>query len=475
MFMDKLKKFFGAQDMTRGKPFTRIFMFAMPLLVGNIAQQLYNTVDSIVVGKFVGDEALAAVGATMPVFNLIIVMFSAVATGAGIMVAQYFGAREKGNLSRTVGNAMVLTLFVSVLMTALGLLIVRPLLRLLRTPENILEMSATYMTILISTMVFCAYYNIFAGILRGVGDAVMPLVFLLIACVLNIFLDILFVAAFHWGVAGVAWATVISQCVSGILCVFRLTRMRDRIHFTRNIFKLRGSIVKRMLKLGVPSGITMAIFSLASIAVQSLVNSFGTAVMSCAVMIMRVDGFAMMPNFTFGMAMSTFTGQNIGAGRMDRVNKGVSQGLLLSLSFSVALTVCILLFGSSLLGLFTNTPEIIDMGMRMMRILAVGYVAMAVTQVLNGTMQGAGDTLTPMMISIITTVALRVPIAYTLAWLTRTEAMPQGDPSCLYWSLLISWTIGAVFSSVMFRVGKWRKRAIVSAVPVPADSLDGGD
>lgn len=475
MFMDKLKKFFGAQDMTRGKPFTRIFMFAMPLLVGNIAQQLYNTVDSIVVGKFVGDEALAAVGATMPVFNLIIVMFSAVATGAGIMVAQYFGAREKGNLSRTVGNAMVLTLFVSVLMTALGLLIVRPLLRLLRTPENILEMSATYMTILISTMVFCAYYNIFAGILRGVGDAVMPLVFLLIACVLNIFLDILFVAAFHWGVAGVAWATVISQCVSGILCVFRLTRMRDRIHFTRNIFKLRGSIVKRMLKLGVPSGITMAIFSLASIAVQSLVNSFGTAVMSCAVMIMRVDGFAMMPNFTFGMAMSTFTGQNIGAGRMDRVNKGVSQGLLLSLSFSVALTVCILLFGSNLLGLFTNTPEIIDMGMRMMRILAVGYVAMAVTQVLNGTMQGAGDTLTPMMISIITTVALRVPIAYTLAWLTRTEAMPQGDPSCLYWSLLISWTIGAVFSSVMFRVGKWRKRAIVSAVPVPADSLDGGD
>lgn len=473
--MDKLKKFFGAQDMTRGKPFTRIFMFAMPLLVGNIAQQLYNTVDSIVVGKFVGDEALAAVGATMPVFNLIIVMFSAVATGAGIMVAQYFGAREKGNLSRTVGNAMVLTLFVSVLMTALGLLIVRPLLRLLRTPENILEMSATYMTILISTMVFCAYYNIFAGILRGVGDAVMPLVFLLIACVLNIFLDILFVAAFHWGVAGVAWATVISQCVSGILCVFRLTRMRDRIHFTRNIFKLRGSIVKRMLKLGVPSGITMAIFSLASIAVQSLVNSFGTAVMSCAVMIMRVDGFAMMPNFTFGMAMSTFTGQNIGAGRMDRVNKGVSQGLLLSLSFSVALTVCILLFGSNLLGLFTNTPEIIDMGMRMMRILAVGYVAMAVTQVLNGTMQGAGDTLTPMMISIITTVALRVPIAYTLAWLTRTEAMPQGDPSCLYWSLLISWTIGAVFSSVMFRVGKWRKRAIVSAVPVPADSLDGGD
>ena len=172
MFMDKLKKFFGAQDMTRGKPFTRIFMFAMPLLVGNIAQQLYNTVDSIVVGKFVGDEALAAVGATMPVFNLIIVMFSAVATGAGIMVAQYFGAREKGNLSRTVGNAMVLTLFVSVLMTALGLLIVRP--RCV-CPTRKTYWSPPYMTILISTMVFCAITTS-SPVLRC-WDAVMPPLF----------------------------------------------------------------------------------------------------------------------------------------------------------------------------------------------------------------------------------------------------------------------------------------------------------
>lgn len=455
------RSLFGAQDMTRNTPLSCLVKFSFPLLIGNIAQQLYNTVDSIVVGQYVGDAALAAVGASGPILNLLLVLFIGISTGGSIMVSQYFGAKQKDSLSRTVGTTITLIFIASILIMIVGPLVTRPLMSLLNTPPEVYEMACTYLNIVFVGIAGVAYYNILSGALRGLGDSVSPLIFLLVACGLNIVLDILFVAVFNWGVAGVAWATIISQVISGILCLLKLASMREVLELNLHMLKPHKELVLQVTKLGLPSGLSQAVFSLASLVVQSLTNSFGTLVIACATVLMRVDGFAMMPNFTFGTAMATFSGQNIGAGRLDRVHKGLRAGLLLSVSVAVVLTSSILLFGRPLMGMFTKTQAVVDMGMHMMAILAVGYVCMGITQVFCGTMQGAGDTVTPMLISFTTTVIIRVPLAYGLAFLTRTPELPHGSPDSLYISLLASWVIGAALSFFFYRRGKWRKKAIV--------------
>ncbi len=457
----KLSKLFNAQDMTVGSPVKGLIQFSVPLLIGNLAQQLYNTVDSIVVGTYVGDTALAAVGASGPVVNLLLVLFMGISTGATIMVSQYFGAKEKEHLSHTVGTAITLSLLTSIFITILGPLISRPMMSLLNTPADIFEQSCTYLNIIFFGIIGMAYYNILSGMLRGLGDSMSPLLFLLIACGLNIVLDIWFVAGLRWGVAGVAIATAIAQLVSAILCMIRLALMRDIVTLNLTVLKLKKQYVMQLVKLGLPAGLTQAIFSMAQIVVQSLTNSFGTAVIAANTAVMRVDGFAMMPNFTFGNAMTTYTGQNIGANRLDRVHEGTKDGMKIGLIFIAVLVLCILLFGEFLLRMFTNTQEVIDLGVSMLRVLALGYIAVAVTQILSGVMRGAGDTMTPMWISIITTVVLRVPIAYGIAYFTRTDASPVGSPYSLFVSLLISWVTGALLIVFFFKRGKWRTKGIV--------------
>ncbi len=457
----KLSKLFNAQDMTVGSPVKGLIQFSVPLLIGNLAQQLYNTVDSIVVGTYVGDTALAAVGASGPVVNLLLVLFMGISTGATIMVSQYFGAKEKGHLSHTVGTAITLSLLTSIFITILGPLISRPMMSLLNTPADIFEQSCTYLNIIFLGIIGMAYYNILSGMLRGLGDSMTPLLFLLVACGLNIVLDIWFVAGLGWGVAGVAIATAIAQLVSAVLCMVRLALMRDIVTINLTVLKLKKQYVMQLVKLGLPAGLTQAIFSMAQIVVQSLTNSFGTAVIAANTAVMRVDGFAMMPNFTFGNAMTTYTGQNIGANRLDRVHEGTKDGLKIGLIFITALVLCILFFGEFLLRMFTSTPEVIDLGVSMLRVLALGYIAVAVTQILSGVMRGAGDTMTPMWISIITTVILRVPIAYGIAYFTRTEVSPVGSPYSLFVSLLVSWVMGALLTAYFFKRGKWRTKGIV--------------
>ena len=440
----KLSAFFGAQDMTVGNPATNLIRFSTPLLIGNLAQQLYSTVDSIVVGNYVGDSALAAIGASGPIINLLLVLFMGVSVGASIMASQCFGAKDKKRLSHSAGTAITATFVVSIFVMVVGPLITHPIMSALQTPQDIYTMSCDYLIINFLGILGSAYYNIISGILRGLGDSVMPLIFLLVACGMNIGLDIWFVAGFKMGVAGAAWATIISQAVSGILCLVRL-------------------LLFQLIRLGLPSGLTQAVFSLAMLVVQSLTNSFGTTIIAVSTVVMRVDGFAMMPNFTFGTATTTFTGQNIGAGRLDRVEKGTKDGLRLGLSVSVVLVALILFFGRYLMEMFTSTPEVIDTGMHMMRILAIGYIAMAVTQILSGVMRGAGDTMTPMWISLITTVVIRVPIAYGLAALMHSA-------DALFISLLTSWVMGAVLTSIAFRMGRWKKKSIINDdVPEPAD------
>ncbi len=455
-----LTRFLGTQDMTVGSPIKKLIQFSIPLLLGNLAQQMYNTVDSIVVGRYVGDNALAAVGASGPMLNLLLVLFIGISTGANVMVAQYFGAKQREQLSKAVGTTITLTFLASLVIMVVGPLLVPPFLELVGTPPEIFEWTADYLTIVFWGIAGMAYYNIIAGVLRGMGDSVMPLVFLLVACGLNIVLDLLFVTQFHWDVAGVAWATIIAQFISAILCLWRLMRMKDTLDINWHTLRPKSHMVKELLVLGLPSGVSQAIFSTAAIVVQSLTNSFGTVIIAVNTVVMRVDGFAMMPNFTFGNAMTTYTGQNMGAGRVDRVEEGVREGMRLGLAVIAALVAAILLFGGQLVGLFTSTPEVIERGQHMMRILAVGYLAMAVTQTLSGVMRGAGDTMTPMWISMITTVVIRVPIAYGLAALTKS-------PDSLFISLLISWCMGALLSFAAYKRGIWRKKAIVKRKDAP--------
>ena len=459
--MEKIRRLFGAQDMTVGKPLHNLAAFSIPLLIGNLAQQMYNTVDSIVVGRYVGDSALAAVGASGPLLNLLLLLFMGISTGAGILVSQYFGAKRGEELTATVGTCLTLTFIASVIIMILGPLLTRPLMTLLDTPADIYEMAVDYLNIIFIGIIGCGYYNIVSGILRGMGDSISPLLFLIVACLLNIVLDVLFVAYFGMTADGVALATVIAQGVSAVLCLWRLSRMGGLLRLRLRSLVPDKQMTQRTIQLGLPSGLTQAIFSMAAIVVQALTNSFGTSVIACTIVVMRVDGFAMMPNFTFGMAMTTFVGQNVGAGRMDRVKEGVKEGVRMSLIIAAVLVACILLFGDGLMRMFTDTQEVVQLGVHMMRILALGYIAMAVTQALSGVMRGAGDTMTPMWISIITTVVIRVPIAYGLAYLTRSEARPAGSPDSIYISLLVAWISGALITTAFYRRGKWRDKAVV--------------
>ena len=459
----KLRQIFSARDMTEGPPWKRIAEFAIPMLIGNLAQQLYNTVDSIVVGKYVGDNALAAVGTSMPILNLLLAVFVGVATGAGIVISQHFGAGNRKALSLAIGNCLTLAAIASVATMAIGALVTRPLLRLLDTPPSVFEWCAQYLLIFFLGAAGFTFYNILSGILRGLGDSFSALGFLLVATVLNMVLDVWFVAGFGMGVPGVALATIIAQAISAVLCFIKLLRMRDVFDLTWGNLKMRREAAWRIVKLGVPSGITQGIMAVAMLVVQSLTNSMGEMMMACNVIIMRVDGFAMMPNMTFGQAMSVYTGQNVGAGRLDRVEKGLKQGGLMAVGVSAAITVVLLFFGRYLFDLFTDTPELMALAVRMMRILAVGYICIAVTQVLGGIMRGSGDTVTPMWITMLTSVCLRVPTAYGLAYLTRSAAYPNGRPEALFGSLLFAWSMGALISFIVFKRGKWRKKAEESA------------
>lgn len=459
--MESLRQRFAPKDLTEGTPWKRIVEFAIPMLIGNVAQQLYNTADSIIVGRYIGDNALAAVGSASPILNLLLVLFVGISVGASIMVAQYFGAKDREKLSHTIGTCISLTAIASLAIMIIGPLISRPLLSLLNTPESIINWSKDYLNIFFIGSAGFAYFNILSGILRGLGDSVSALVFLIISTILNVALDILFVAKFNMGVPGVALATILAQTFSAILTLRKLIKNKTSFDLSFKMLKLTKEYSFKLIKLGLPSGLTQAIFSLAMIIVQSLTNSFGEMVIAANVIIMRVDGFAMMPNFSFGAALTTFAGQNIGAKKMERLEEGIKQGTLIALGVSSVLTILLMTFGRHLMTIFTNTNELVDLSMHLMRILALGYVAMAVTQSLSGVMRGAGDTMTPMWISLITTIIVRVPIAYGIAYLTRSETYPTGRPESVFISLLMSWTIGAIITAVFFKKGNWRKKAIV--------------
>ena len=451
-----IKEMFAAKDMTQGAPWKRILEFSIPMLIGNIAQQLYNTADSIIVGMYVGDNALAAVGSAMPILNLLLALFVGISTGAGIVVSQSYGARDRDGLTKAIGNCIALSVIASIVIMIIGPMISMPMLKMLGTPESIIYWCDDYLKIYFWGIVGFFFYNMLSGVLRGLGDSLSALGFLLVAAVLNVLLDLWFVRSM--GVAGVALATVLSQGISAVLCYIKLAKMSDSFDLNLKTMKLIPAVAGRILKIGIPSGITQAIMATAGMVVLNLTNAMGETVIACSVIVMRVDGFAMMPNFTFGQAMSVYAGQNFGAGKYDRVGLGVRHGSNIAIWTSAAITLILMFFSPVLFSFFTDTPELIDLATRMIRIMAVGYICMSLTQVLGGIMRGCGETVTPMWVSIIQTIVLRVPVAYLIAYLTRSPEFPHGNPIALFGSLMISWTIGMIISIIAFKTGKWREK-----------------
>ncbi len=455
-----LKTLFAPTDMTVGAPWKSIVIFTIPMLIGNIAQQLYSTVDSIVVGNTegVGITGLSAIGSAMPILNMLLVLFIGISAGASIMVSQYFGARKREELSITIGNCITVTLISCAALIVVMTPFIRPILVALKTPASTLDWCHDYLLISVVGCAGMAFYNILSGIIRGLGDSTSPLIYLLVATVVNIILDIVLVKRMEVG--GVALATVIAQLVSSVLCLWRLTRMTEFFDFKAKYLVLKSKYVKTLVKLGLPSGATQMIFSSAMLIVQRLTNSFGDMFVAANIIVMRVDGFAMMPNFSFGMALTTYAGQNVGANLYDRVIKGARQGTLMAVGCSAAITGVILLFGKYLMALFTDTESLVNMSNNLMKILAAGYIAMAVTQSLSGIMRGAGDTTTPMWISLITSVAIRIPLAYGISFMTRTPELPNGIKECIQISLLCTWVMGAVLTVIFYRLGKWKTKKI---------------
>ena len=456
----KKTNIFSPVDMTEGKPVKQIVKFTIPMLLGNIAQQLYNTADSVIVGRFVGDNALAAVGSAGPLLNLMLVLFMGISVGASIMVSQYFGARKREELSKTIGTCITLTGIASLIIMIIGPIISRPILELLGTPDSIIDWCTSYLWIIFLGIMGCGYYNILSGVLRGLGDSVSALIYLLISTVLNIALDIVFVAYLGMGVAGVALATVIAQFISAVLSMIKLTKMTHIFDMKKEYLIPDKKYAQSLIKLGFPSGVTQAIFSMSMIVVQNLTNTFGEQYIAANVIVMRVDGFVMLPAFSFGSAMTTFAGQNIGAGKLDRVEKGAKNGTLAAMGISAVLAVLILIFGKYIMGIFTSTQELITLSYNMMQILMLGYIAMEVTQCLSGIMRGAGDTTTPMWISMFSSIIMRVPMAYIFVYLTKSPRLPQGNCYMMQMSMLVTWTIGACITYVMYKVGRWKTKAI---------------
>lgn len=455
-----LEKLNTPTDMTKGAPWKSIVAFTLPMLIGNIAQQLYSTVDSVVVGKYEGDNALAAVGSVLPILNILLVLFVGISAGVNVMVAQYIGAKNRKALSHTIGTSIIVTIVACAGLMLVASPLIMPILKVQNTPKSIIEDCYWYLFISLMGIAGMGFYNILSAVLRGLGDSFSALVYLLVATVINIVLDIYFVAKLGWGVPGVALATIISQFISSVLCMIKLAKMKEYFDFNLSYLKPVASYAKKIITLGIPSGLTQAIFSSAMIVVQSLTNQFGELFIAANVVTMRVDGFAMMPNLSFGLAMTTYAGQNIGAGLHDRVTKGAKQGTLLAVGCSAVITCILLFFGKYLMAIFTDTKELVNMSNYLMRILAAGYIAFAVTQTLSGVMRGAGDTVTPMWISLISTVIIRIPLAYGISYFTRTPELPNGQSICIQISLLATWVMGAVITTVFYLRGKWKNKAI---------------
>ena len=397
----------ATRDMTSGSIIKQIVLFSLPLMLGNVFQMLYNTVDSVVVGNFVGKEALAAVGSTTMIVNMLVFFFNGFSVGAGVVIAQHFGARDMDRLHSAVETTMAVTFVLCALFTLIGVFSVRPMLRLMSTPDDVFEDAVTYLTIYFWGFTGLLIYNIGSGILRAVGDTTRPLMFLVLTSLLNIVLDLVFVIGLKAGIAGVALATIISQFISAALTLRLLTATKDIYRLVWKDVRIELPVLRRIFAVGLPAGIQSVITAFSNVFVQSYVNHFGSSCMAGWSCYNKLDQFIMLPMSSTAMAATTFVSQNIGAKQYDRANRGTRYTILLSVGITLVIAVALVIFAGPAVGLFTRDPSVIEYGVLFMRANTFFLLFNCVNHTLAGALRGRGDSRGPMVIMLGTFVAIR--------------------------------------------------------------------
>ena len=441
-----------ARDMTSGPILRQIILFSLPLMLGNIFQMLYNTVDSIVVGRFVGKEALAAVGSTTMIINLLVFFFNGFSVGAGVVIGQHFGARDMDRLHRAVETTMAMTFLFCVLFTAVGVGLVRPMLRLMDTPDDVFEDAVTYLTIYFLDIAGLLVYNMGSGILRAVGDTTRPLMFLVLTSVLNIILDLVFVVGLKAGIAGVALATILSQLVSAVLTLALLTRTKDIYRLVWKDLRLDGRILRRIFTVGLPAGIQSVITAFSNVFVQSYINFFGSSCMAGWSCYNKLDTFIMLPMQSMAMAATTFVSQNIGAGQQERANRGTRATVLLSVGVTAVIALALVLFAEPAIGFFTKDASVVEFGAMFMRANTFFLLANCVNHVLAGALRGRGDSRGPMVIMLTAFVAIRQIYLFVV---TRAVA---NTPLLVGFGYPVGWLSCCVIELTYFRL-RWARRS----------------
>ena len=413
--------------MTQGSVFKHILMFSLPLLAGNLFQQLYNMVDTWVVGNYVSDAAFSAVGTVGPIINMLIGAFMGLSSGAGVVISQYYGAKKDDRVSDAVHTSMVLTAILTVAFTILGLLTTPFMLHLMNIPADVYPESRTYLIIYYAGMVGLLFYNMGAAILRAVGDSRRPFYFLVVTAVLNTVLDLLFVIKFHWGVAGVAWATVIAQAVSAILTMAVLFRVKSAIRISMRKMKLHMDLLKQIIQVGIPAALQMAVTAFSNVIVQSYI--FGAAPGSTGgwTAYSKVDQFLWLPMQSIGLAATTFVGQNLGSGQPDRAHKGVRVSLWMAVASTVVISTVVVLTAPTLVNFFVDesaSPDVVKYGVLFLTRMTPLCVLNSVNQVYAGALRGSGDSKAPMFIMLGSFVVFRQIYLFIVSKVTNNALMP---------------------------------------------------
>ena len=435
-------------EITSGIIWKQLLLFFFPILLGSFFQQLYNTIDAVIVGRFVGKNALAAVaGSSGMVINLLVNFFTGLTAGASVIVSQFFGSGDRKKVDDSIHTIYAFSIIGSVIMTLIGITAAPALLRLMNTPEELMSDSILYLRIYFAGMIPSLIYNVGAGLLRAVGDSRRPLYFLISACMVNIGLDVLLVVGLEMGVAGAALATIFSQTVSAVLVVITLEPRKIRFY---------GNLLDRIVRIGFPAGLQSVMYSLSNIIIQASINAFGTNVVAAYTAYGKLDGLYWMMINAFGVSITTFVGQNFGAGKYDRMRRSVRVCLLMTFGATVLMSGFFLLLGGQLYRLFTDDAEVIALGMQILRLLVPTYVTYICIEVLAGAMRGTGDSLIPTLFTLTGVCLLRV------VWVMGV-APAYHSLTVVLLSYPITWTVTSVLFVIYYLKGGWLKRSIGKA------------
>ena len=439
--------------MTEGNIWKLLIIFSIPLILGNLLQQMYNTADSIIVGNFVGSHGLAAVGSGTALINLIIAFSQGAAVGAGVIVSQNLGARDKQKTKLAVHTAMCIAIILGVILSAIGVIFSRDLLVWMKTPKSVLKDSVLYLQIYCGGLIFNVIYNMATGILNAAGNSKRPLIYLAIASVTNIILDLVFIKALKWGVKGAAIATDISQALSCVLAVGYLLRVNSDYKLIIKELKIHGNTAKQIIRVGLPTAIQNMVISFSNVLVQSSVNSYGATAMAGYAAYLKIDGFNILPVLSISMAVTTFTGQNVGAKKPDRIKKGMWNALIMGVVYTVIIGVVILLTSHTVLGLFTKDNEVITYGQLAMKYFCPFYFLLGILNILAGTVRGAGKGVPPMLILLFSMCIFRILwIKIALPFYSTIDGVFILYP--------ISWFVGMVLMIIYTKFGKWLPKGL---------------